>query len=73
MSEEMKKKFIFLQRALIVCLCIYFVSYVLGTSLYDGPGVNILQTVFTVIAAMFTLAGLMLFWYTIMMLRQSIE
>ena len=59
---------------LIACLSLYYVLYIIITCLvYDSPPVHVFLASFYVINAIFAFVALMLYWFTIKMLRNAIE
>lgn len=73
-AEDMKKKSDQLFKILLVALSIYFVLYLCVTIIVKDPNiVTYLSISFNVINAIFTFGGLMLYFYTIMMLRNAIN
>jgi len=72
-AEDMRKKSNRMFTGLIVSLCVFYAAF-LGTTLQKTDGKMIVQQMcaYYVASLFFTLSGLLLYLYTIMMLRKSI-
>lgn len=74
LTEQVRKKSDQLQGILIFSLSIYFVIYVLGTSMVGGSqNVQVFISTFSAANSVFTLLGMSIYWHTIQMLRMSIN
>lgn len=73
-SDDMLKRADRIFGILMATLILYFIGYLLVTSLfYEGKYLIYLSSSITILNILFTLAGVSLYLYTIMMLRSAIS